>query len=290
MLNFSLFSMITPLGGLLSETFDLLKRRAQVILVAAVVLGLLLSALNMYLIPVKTGMFSGMFGNLGMNTERLEELSKRMEQGDEAALNEMMKEFEAGAKKMENLPKGDAQAIAAGFYASMFSVAFLWSLVAGALFLLGMTFYYVAALKEKDLPSTLTDAVRVLPAMIGLQIWVFLRSFAWVPFIGIVFAIVLGPRFVLSQVILLQEKMSVLQSASESYQRTGGYWGKIVGNEIVAAILGGIGFLTLIFVMGFLGSAVSLWISGIVTQLFIVWMVVFTTKLALAIMKNPQTA
>ena len=99
MLNFSPLFHDHSLGGLLSETFDLLKRRAQVILVAAVVLGLLLSALNMYLIPVKTGMFSGMFGNLGMNTERLEELSKRMEQGDEAALNEMMKEFEAGAKR-----------------------------------------------------------------------------------------------------------------------------------------------------------------------------------------------
>ena len=120
--------------------------------------------------------------------------------------------------------------------------------------------------------------------MIGLQIWIFLRSFAWIPILGVLLAIVLGPRFILAPVILIKEKKGVFASASASFERTKGYWGKIFGNMFVVAIVGVISVAILSRIAGVLGMEVAVVVTALLSQVFIAYLITFATKLAVSIM------
>lgn len=90
-----------------------------------------------------------------------------------------------------------------------------------------------------------------------LSLWICLRSFVWVSIIGVVLiflqpaqqgmallgwllvaggivaAIALMPRFWFALILLLRDNKPVLVCASESFRKTGGYWGKIFGNLLL---------------------------------------------------------
>lgn len=143
------------------------------------------------------------------------------------------------------------------------------SMIAGftalsSIFSLAANVFFLAMVIEGK--KTFGEAMkRVLPLalpFIGVSLWMFLRSFAWVAIVGIIVfgiggatqqsaivlggwlligagivtAIVLAPRFYLAPYILIGEKKRIGESVQLSYERTRGYWGKVVGNSILLSL------------------------------------------------------
>jgi hypothetical protein len=158
--------------------------------------------------------------------------------------------------------------------------------------LLVYTYFLLLTLgKGKTVESVLRQMPGAFLPIVGASFWVFLRSFAWIPFIGFIFAIILGPRFVCAPIILLQEKKGVIESVRLSYQRTRGYWMKIVGNLLAISLCAVVAIFVLaipvaIVTLGI--STLSTFVSGILGQLVSGFIVVFTVFLAQTIMKVPK--
>lgn len=114
--------------------------------------------------------------------------------------------------------------------------------------------------RSTEIKPTLKKALRFLLPVIGGGIWIFLRSFAWIVFLSLPFfavgqdypiGYVLGglvliaglacwlfyfPRLSFVNVIQLREGTGIRKSANLSFERTYGYWGKIVGNNILFSL------------------------------------------------------
>ncbi len=116
-----------------------------------------------------------------------------------------------------------------------FGISIFISLLIG---LFSSVFFSIVAVKgPTDVGAAFRETLKGFFPLAGLWIWMFLRSFAWVPLIGIVFAIVLGPRFILAPIVLLEQGKGVMESASMSYGGTKGKWGAIILNALVGAVL-----------------------------------------------------
>lgn len=278
----------TPLGQLLSESFAYYKAHFVTLAIGAVVFGILMGLLGVYSAGKVQSSVSEMMGGMGVDLEKMEELSARMEAGDETALAELEAAIggiaapqnpeEAGMKAMSSMAKMMPFVGVAGL------ISFLLSFVAHA-------FYVLVAVEGKDVNGTMSRAQGALLPLVGVSLWSFLRSFAWIPLLGIIPAIILGPRFVAAPLIYLTEGKGVTASVSSSYARTRGYWPKIVGNVIVAALVMIIAGIVLGIVFGMaLGtmSPVAIVVKQVVSQVLMAFMAVFIVRLSHTILQHPR--
>lgn len=274
--------MAAPLRTLLSETFILLKERFVVFMTGVVIFGVLFGGLNILLLPPSRTGQSDLFAQAITKIWRAGELQigKR---GEPNSLEQRLAAWEQDTKRVQDQQKGDAQMTAIHLYGSLWTTVLLWSIASWLLFFVAMTFYCMATLFSGTLSETVSKTVEWGLPFLRLQIWVYLRTFAWMPFVGSIIALVLGPRFIASQVIFVRGKKGALDSAQESFARTAGYWGKITGNLFVAGILGACVLLPLLILIATVSSPVVAILFGITLHLFIAYMVVFTTMLALSI-------
>ena len=274
--------MVAPLGKLLSETWSFVQAHAKTILIGAVVFGLVLGGIQFAFAGVLGYQAEGVMQNMGINTERMEDLAERMEAGDEAALGEMMVELEG----LQTMTKGQAAGFFFGFLKNMGPGILLLWIISLAVYVLSSTFYFLIALKKgKDIGALFQNSVQLFLPMLGLHLWVFLRTFAWIPVIGVITLIILGPRFVLSPVLLVQEEKGVFESARISYKKTSGYWGKIFGNMFVAGLF--IGLISMALSMAlFITGPLALLLIPILSQVMCAFLIVFMTKLSLGILQS----
>ena len=288
--------MTESVGMLLQSSFAVFKAKLTPILIGAVVFGLLMyGAQTMF----QTSSMNAVGGNPAVNMERMEELAKRAEGGDMKAMEELMKEAGIMAEGMgidiENMPAdADMDAMGEAMAKDMFvkilpqfGVFFLISLIVS---LLASAYYLVLAVGQASTAqSAFRSSAPLLLPLLGVWLWSFIRSFAWIPVIGIIFAIVLGPRFVLSCVILVKEKKGVLESVSLSYARSRGYWGKIFGNCFVAALCAWLVMVVVGVVAAMLGKEAGLVLTTIVGYGITAYGTIFVVKLSETIMANPLT-
>jgi hypothetical protein len=173
----------------------------------------------------------------------------------------------------------------------------LWKTIGVSLLLfwavtvLASALFIVLALKDDlDFLSALQRVPALVLPLVGLSLWIIIRSFVWVPFIGPILGVVLLPRLLCAPVVLVDEHKGVLESAKLSYERTRGYWGKIFGNMVVAAVCAFIGAFILTFVIGVFGEQVSVALAPVVNMLVTAFSTVFMVKLSLAVMRHPKGA
>lgn len=299
------------LGALLSETFAYAKAHMAELLLGAVVFGAILGALQL---AVGTQVATGLEQNMGLDTERMEELSGRIEAGDEAALAElevMLQDSFAGMNEDQQMAAGLGMAKAVAPAAGM---SVLFSVLLG---FLAHAYFSLVAVEGKDVGSTLKRATSVMFPLIGVSIWSTIRSFVWVPILALVFlpfvggagsglmltlipvaivaAIVLAvlfyPRFIAAPLIFLAERKGITASVDESFRRTRGYWGKIVGNMIVAMIVLMIASFVVNIVLAIVLSsipAVLAILTQIVSQLVMAVSTVFSVRLSHTILQHPR--
>jgi ABC-type transport system involved in multi-copper enzyme maturation permease subunit len=91
-------------------------------------------------------------------------------------------------------------------------------------------------------------------------------------------------------VLLVRDHKGVLESAKLSYEKTNGFWGKILGNAIVVGIVVFVVQMLLGFVLAFLGMRIAGILSPVVQMLATAFVTVFTVKLALTIERSLQKA
>lgn len=285
--------MTDSLGTLLSGTFAYYKTKFVPVAIGAVVFGALMYGAQLYFQQESMNM---MQGNPYANMDHLEELAKKAEGGDEAAMKQLMEEAammmgegmegmegmdkEAMAEKMAmNMIKGVLPA-----FGMFFVISMLISVVAGVYFLvLGIDATATAQSAFGKVPSL------VLP-LLGVWIWTFIRSFAWIPIIGIVFGLYFGPRLIMSPVILVKEKLGVMGSTKASIERSKGYWGKIFGNLFMVGLAMWVVMFVVSVPLGMMAHTASLLmsVSMVVSYFITAYIMFFIVKLTDTITLNPK--
>ena len=280
--------MILPLGALLKKSFADFRLLLHSIMVGAVVLGLLLGLLSLQTQSSTTNNIGAYMENIGAteaDVESVQQLSERIQRGDGEALEElqdMIGGVMAGAENTQPSPE-----VTAKMAGTLFTfMIFMWILtVVGSFY-----FLVVATGRHMKPAAALKETMQKFIPLVGLSAWIGIRSFLWIPFIGMIFGIVLMPRFLLAPVLLLKDGRGVMESVSLSYARTRGYWGKIMGNSIVALFCGSSVYVLFTIILGTLSSSVSLLIGllgSILAQLLFAFFSVFTVTLAVTILENP---
>jgi len=217
---------------------------------------------------------------LGIDDARFEELDNRMKQGDEAAFNELMGEMEQVGRMFEEMPEEDQIAFLTDWSKQMavglLPMSFLMVTVMMLIYFLSSAYFYVLAIEQIQDPFVVVrrSLFKVLPLM-GVGIWMMLRSFMWVPFLNIFTGIYLLPRMVFSGVILLKENQGVLGSVTSSMERTKGRWTQIIVQYVMLFVV--VFVASMIFAMAsrFTGPLASFFMT-LFGQLLFAFALVFT--------------
>lgn len=278
--------MTESLGTLLQGSWSYCKSVKKPVLIASLIFGVLLFGMQTVISQKTNDTIEQRFGDI----DQMQELVERIEAGDEAALQEMMMQMgmmgeggEIDPEKMEDIAIEMMGSVLPLFGAFFFGMMLLT--------LVSSVFYLVLALEgSQDVIVTARKVPSLILPLLGVWIWSFLRSFAWIPFIGVILAIIIGPRFVMSSVILVKEQKGVMESVRLSYERSRGYWGKIVGNCIVSALVVMIAVMVLSIAIGMIGtmSMVAAGIAGATLQsASTAFATIFIVRLSNTIMSNP---
>lgn len=278
---------VQPLGALLSSALAFVKQYQKPVLFGAVLFGTVAALIGGTMAHSASSGVKDMMQNMGLDSGKMQELSQRLQNGDQEAATEMQKLLTNAVGDMNdgvpNLMRNQMIARLAPFIGISAFIAAIVSIFAHAYFLL------LALSPTQDAMAILKKTPQLFWRLLGLWIWMFIRSFAWIPLLGLVPAIIFGPRFVLAPVILLQEKKGIMESVSLSYERTSGFWGKIVGNIIVAALcimLAGIAAGIVSGIVGMMIPFVGMWLNAIVKEVLSAFMIVFVVQLAFTVMEN----
>ena len=274
---------------LLQKSWTYFAGHIKPILIAAVVFGIILHFAQASLAHKTMGSMEDRLGSL--DTVKMEELSERIENGDEQAFQEMMMELGVLGESGE-IYEEKMQGMAVEFMTKLLPSIGVFTIVMMVLSLISFTYFSILAVD--DTQSALHIFRRtpglILP-IIGISLWSFLRSFSWIPFIGFIPGIIIGPRLIFAGVIFIKEQKGVIESVKLSYDRTSGYWGKIVGNMILMMLCLCVAGLLLMIAVGIVGMIVPMFvgvITGALSYLYTAFAAIFTTQLALTVMAYPM--
>ncbi len=221
----------------------------------------------------------------------------------------------------KNLEKAAAQA---SFYQQ--NPWFGPAILAGMLLLLAVSIvsalYYLVVLarREKKEGKALKEGAALFGSLIMVAIWIVLYSYVWIGCIvvlvsvgliiakqlmlgaavlaiGLCLMIVLGainyPRFMLAQIIRIQERVSSRKAVRLSYVRTAGYWWKVVGNmTLISLIIAGCTVAltaAAIIVSIFSSPYVALVVPIVLQQVFLPFQISFWVVLTETINKHPKS-
>lgn len=274
-----------PLGTLLSQTSSFTQKHLQTLLIGSVVFGLVTGALHMNLQKTAMNGMNTMMQGMETGAGSMQDVMERMQAGDEQAAEEFARQMEAMGEDGQEMMKRQAM----GMMGAMLPAVGMSVLVTMLVSLLAMTYFTLVALSpEKSLGDIVSSMPAVLVPMVGLWVWTFMRSFAWIPFIGIIFALVFMPRFIAAPIYLIEQKKGVLESARLSMQATRFYWGKIMGNIIALGLLVIVASVVLGIVTAMIpGTMVGGLAMSVAQQFFVAVFTVFSVQLARTIMQNP---
>lgn len=276
------------LGTLLSETVSYCKAHWQALALGAVVFGVAMGVVGAS-VAAKVGhsAMQGMDG-MGFDTNRMQELTDRMEQGDTAAMDELEQMLKGmDTTRMDDAMRGPiAGAVRSALPAVGFAVIANWILG-----MLAYAYYVMVAIEGTSANAAASRSAKVLPSLFLLNVWSFIRSFVWIPILGLIPAVILTPRFVAAPIILLAEGKGVNASVSDSYRRTRGYWGKIVGNGFAASIVAfvTVGVITTVLSMLLVSApTAAIVVKQILAQGASAFAAVFAIRLAHTILQHPR--
>lgn len=279
--------MTKPFGILLSESWKFFLSHLKSILIASAIFGVLMFGVQKILEVQATNSVEDRFGDVG----RIEELAERIEAGDPDAFQEMMMQMGMMGEEGE-IDEAAIEAAAGDVISNMIPIIAFVTFGIFILTIIVSTFFTILAVEgSTNFMTTLRRVPSLILPMFGVWIWSFLRSFAWIPIIGVVLAIIIGPRLIMSSVILIKEKTGVRESVKLSYNRSRGYWGKIVGNCIVAALVTMLAMLVLSMVIGMsavVSGTLAAMLGALAQNLTMAYGTIFIVNLSNTILENPM--
>ena len=237
-------------SSLLTSSFEFFKKHLTVILLGSLVFAALQGAIAVAFIGSNAGNIQKMAKDMQQGGTAMQELMVKVQAGDEEAMAELMKDPEK-AKQME----AEFTAVMQKNMKNLGSLSMLFAGLGATVFLsiivkfLASAFFAVIAVKgSKTLGESLSLGVKWFFPYLGMCVWGFLRSFAWIPVIGIITAIYYFPRYVFSPIYLIDNKKGPMDSIKMSIAHSNGKWGTIVIN----GLLGGLVIWLCFMVLGFL--------------------------------------
>ena len=280
-----------PLGTLINDSIKFVQVHLVVLIVGVVVFGFLSQGVGWW-IAGSAGM--GMGQNFAAWQNQLESTGQKMKELQNKAMQggldaESQKQMEALGKQMAEQSMQGASMMG-GVLRSMLPTIGISVLLMIAIMAIAKSYFLVVAVKGMTDPAAALQATMMwLLPLIGLWIWLALRTFIWIPVIGIIVAIILGPRFLLSPLYLLEHNKGAMEAARMSYAKTKGYWGKIFGNALV------FGIVTMVcaaviskILVGILGLMAGGFLAAMITQFAGALLVVFSMQLARTVMENSR--
>jgi len=282
------------LGTLLTDSWSFFQKHLAVFIAGAVIFGLIGGYLAHTMQKTGKEISTSMMNSMGVNgmpsqekMQKMAELTMKAMQGNDAAkveLEAMGNQMEAMANQIEeHMDDGTGPTPAmTGKFAGIMGKGFLLSMLIS---ILAATYFLsIAVFGLADIGSVINKTVSNVLPILGLWIWIFIRTFAWIPVIGIVTSIILGPRFIAAPLHLLEGKKSIFDSASMSYSETKGKWGKIFGNMLVAGIVVWIAIAIIGVVLTSFGTTGGILLAMLV-QLGTAFLMVFGIQLARTVTK-----
>ena len=280
------------LGTLINDTIKFTQTHLVVLVVGAVVFGFLTQGVTWW--------FIGSSGFMGGQTavmwqQQMNDATEKMKALQDKAMQGGGMDAES-QKQMEDLAKQitEQSMQGAGMMGSMLKSilpALGISLLLGLLVMaVAKSYFLIVAVKGMNDPATALQATltSLLP-LIGLWIWLAIRTFIWIPFVGIIVAIILGPRFLLAPLYLLEQHKGSMESARMSYAKTRGWWGKIFGNAFVFGLVVMICAAVVSKIVGsILGFMIGGFVAAMLTQFAGALLVVFSMQLARTVMDNSR--
>lgn len=271
------------LGELIAASYSFCIAHWKQLLLAAAVLGTISGFSQISLNASMTKRTSGFMQTMGMNMPKIQELSERMQNGDTQAAVEMQAMMEqSGMTQEEALRRGF------GAVAPFMGIGFLIGLALTVISTLW--FYFIALGQIKDLNVTSKRIAKSFLPLLGLWLWMVIRSFVWIPIIGLIPGIILLPRYALAPVLLLRDHKGIRESVQLSSAATEGYWGKIVGNGIVVGLLSFLALIVVGIVLMLVQSISPIagnWAGAIAQHLVTGFCIVFCVQLSLTILQHP---
>jgi len=257
---------------LLKQTWQFCLQFKIPLLAGAVVFGVVM-ALSQGLFVKQAGSgFSDMVSEMEAMEDRMEELNRRVEMGDEAAYEEMMGELEGLGQGIGQSAEILVGSVLPGLFTS-FLIALIVYFISHAYFLV------LAVGRIRGVGALAGETVKKVLPILGVEIWTFLRSFIWIPIVGFLIAIYFLPRLAFGGVFLVKEKTGVLASVSASYQRTKGRWLQVFGYLLGLMIVMWIAAAIFAYIAFFTGP-LSSWLRAIFSQLLFGFSVVYLVLLA----------
>ena len=311
--------MPLSLGQLLAATWSTFRKLFVPILVGVLVLLAVYALGGFFLGPRLQNVFQELTGVNSQEMQQLQVLGMRAQQGDTSAATELKKMQQGIAQRLTD--KGSPEYVKTLFLSA--APLILLTILAFFIIQVFITTYLivVAAMQQTDIGKLLCKTCQAALPMVGIYLWSLLRSFLWLPLagvilgllfpplwllflisipIGAVLQVVLVPRFLLAPIIFIREGTGVLKSVQLSYERSRGYWGKIVGNLFVLGVLSWVIGFALVFLFGIIGGMIG---QVIFSSLFFVFgfkmainyflyavMAIFLMHLTLTITEHPRRA
>lgn len=241
--------MTKRFSELFNQALTDIKARWKSIAILALVFAVLMMLAQMVALSTTSQYSDAMFG--GMTEERMQDITDRMASGDEEALEDFMGELGITGDPEDPETAEQVEAMFARSFKAMLPALGFYALLSMLISVAGhATYLAFIILKLKDPWVALRKGAHYILPLLGIWLWMILRSFAWIPFIGIITAIILMPRMALAPVIMIEGKKGIMESVSMSMNSTRGYWGKIAGNFILLVILMCIAIIVTSLVLG----------------------------------------
>lgn len=285
--------MVADLGTILRRSFQTLRTHVRPLFVGAVLFGTIVAIIATVANQrIEGHIWQGM-KSMGVDQGQMLELRQRMQSGDPEAMQEVMASL---GGSLEGMSDSDREALfareAKNVARRVFPIIAI-GMVGWAIVLLFAISYYLVmgSGKSKDPLELLRNSIFFAPRLLGTSLWMGIRSFIWIPILGLIPAFILAPRFVLAPVLALEKERHILRAVTVSTRATKGYWGKIVGNLLIMSIVVLLA-LTLsdrvIFQISVTAKVLGIWLHALMQQLLIAFSVVFTVVLATEIYKHPK--
>lgn len=284
--------MVCSLKGLLQESWTTYRSLMRPVLAGAIVFGVVigLGGLSlqkgvMHQLGAELAQLEGMEN---VSEKQMQELLIRIQKGDEQSVEEL-REHMTVASTLMGVESIDMAKLPIMMnlvrFVSVFAIL-MWCITAIS------SVYYLVLATDKlcSTAAAMKRSLQVLVPLIGLGIWISIRSFIWVPFVGFIVAIVLMPRFLPAPVLLLQGEKGIMNIVSQSYVRTRGYWWKIMGNILAAMLCSLIAFIAFNVSLRTLagGSVVALSLgSAVISQLVTAYITFFVAALSNTVLGHP---
>lgn len=288
-------SSADSLSQLLRASWQLFWEKKRPIIVGAALFGTLVALVGAVSYGRAERHVWDTMQRLGVDQREMLEMQRMLRSGGEEAVEEIMQALESTTEPLEQMTDEERDAFFAAEGMRMMrsllpliGVRMLWwALMA----LLATGYFTFLALGSSNDPVALLQlALGKALSLLGVGVWAMLRSFVWIPILGIIPALILGPRFACSTVILLRDRVGVKDAVAQSYARTRGYWGKICSNMLLVALITS-------FISSLLNSTFAplvrpspvfgIWLHAVIQQLSLAFNTVFLVLLSKTVMEHP---